>query len=123
VVDPPVLVPGEAGLDVLAGVPRILGAGEAHRDRAADTAPAPPPALADQLVEGLPQDRLGAGRGERLALRAVDPHHRIPPRGRVLALYAAAAQLRPDLVLAGPQHVGGERGADRDVPVGDERVD
>jgi hypothetical protein len=87
------------------------------------SSPAPPSALADELVERLPQDRLAASGGERLALRAPDAHHRLPPGGRVVAPHAVLAERGPDLVLAQSQHVSGHRTADGDVPVRGERVD
>jgi hypothetical protein len=104
------------------GAPGIDLAGEPHQDGAADAAPAPPPALADQLVERLPQDWLGASGGERLALGAGDAHHRIPPRGRVLTQHAALAQRRPDLLLARAKHPGGHRAPDGAELVRDERA-
>ena len=79
VVDPPVPVHLEAALDVPSGIAGIGLAGKPHRNRPAHPPPAPPPALADELVERLPQDRLAASGGERLARRAGDAHHRLPP--------------------------------------------
>ena len=61
----PRLAGGRPGLDMPARVPRIVLAWQAHRNRAADTRAAPPPSGVDQLIERLPQDRRGAGLGER----------------------------------------------------------
>ena len=123
VVDPPVPAHLEAALDVPAGIPGIGLAGEPHRNRSAHATPAPPPAFADELVERLPQDRLAASGGERLALRAGDAHDGFPPGGRVVAPHAVLAERGPDLVLAQSQHVSGHRAADGDAPVRGERVD
>jgi hypothetical protein len=118
-VDLLVPVPFVAGLEVPARVAWIGHAREAHRNRAPDTLTVPPAPGPDQLIEGLPQGRPGPGLGERAALGARDPHHRLGPGGRVLG-HPALAEIEPDQLPAGPHHFGRHRAPDGDVPVGDE---
>jgi hypothetical protein len=109
-----------AGLNMPARVPGVGQAGEAHRDRAADTGPAPPAPGPDQLIERLPQGRPGAGLGERAALGAGDAHHRRCPGARLVGHHPVPAEFRPDHPLTAAHDVGRHGAPDGDVPVGDE---